>query len=747
MPGRRIYADIIIDITTEKLDKIFQYTVPEELEGRLEVGTEVLVPFGKGNKETRGYIVGFSEAPGYDPAKIKEILAVPEESVGIETRLVALAAWMKESYGGTMIQALKTVLPIKRKEREREKKTLVLLVSPEEGEERLRWYQKKNQKARARLLEALLSSPRLDYDLAREKLNITRPVVRALEEAGLLGTESSRVYRNPVQAGGEEGRQIAYTPEQEAAIRRFAEDYDQGLRRTYLVYGVTGSGKTEVYMAMIRKVVEAGRQAIVLIPEIALTWQTVLRFQRMFGDRVSILNSRMSAGERYDQMQRAKKGEIDVMIGPRSALFTPFPRLGLIVIDEEHEGSYKSEQVPRYHARETAVERARLEGAGVVLGSATPSLEAFYRCERGEYVLLRLPSRAGSAALPRVCVADMREELKRGNRSIFSDSLRALMEDRLKKGQQAMLFINRRGYAGFVSCRACGHVIKCPHCDVSLSAHRGGQLVCHYCGYERPMVRTCPECGSPHIGGFKAGTQQIEEMVKREFPRARVLRMDADTTRRKDGHEKILSAFGDGEADILVGTQMIVKGHDFPNVTLVGVLAADMSLYSDDYRSAERTFQLLTQAAGRAGRGDCGGEVVIQTYSPDHYSIETAARQDYEAFYEEEIRYREMMGYPPTAHLLAVLLSAEDEEKLTAASAYLRGFAARLGASGQLVVIGPASPHVGKVSDVYRKILYLKCEKYGMLVKAKDRMEQYIELNRGFRDIRIQFDFDPLHSF
>ena len=502
MPGRRIYADIIIDITTEKLDKIFQYTVPEELEGRLEVGTEVLVPFGKGNKETRGYIVGFSEVPGYDPAKIKEILAVPEESVGIETRLVALAAWMKESYGGTMIQALKTVLPIKRKEREREKKTLVLLVSPEEGEERLRWYQKKNQKARARLLEALLSSPRLDYDLAREKLNITRPVVRALEEAGLLGTESSRVYRNPVQAGGEEGRQIAYTPEQEAAIRRFAEDYDQGLRRTYLVYGVTGSGKTEVYMAMIRKVVEAGRQAIVLIPEIALTWQTVLRFQRMFGDRVSILNSRMSAGERYDQMQRAKKGEIDVMIGPRSALFTPFPRLGLIVIDEEHEGSYKSEQVPRYHARETAVERARLEGAGVVLGSATPSLEAFYRCERGEYVLLRLPSRAGSAALPRVCVADMREELKRGNRSIFSDRLRALMEDRLKKGQQAMLFINRRGYAGFVSCRACGHVIKCPHCDVSLSAHRGGQLVCHYCGYERPMVRTCPECGSPHIGGF-----------------------------------------------------------------------------------------------------------------------------------------------------------------------------------------------------------------------------------------------------
>lgn len=747
MPEKKIYADIIIDITNEKLDKIFQYTIPQRLKGKLEVGTEVLVPFGMGNKEIRGYVVGFSEIPGYDPARIKEILEVPKESVGIETRLVALAAWMKESYGGTMIQALKTVLPIKKKEREREKKALVLLVSREEGEEKLLWYQKKNQKARARLLEALLLSPRLDYDLAREKLNITRPVVRALEEAGLIRIESVRVYRNPLQAGGEEERKIAYTEEQEAAIRRFSQDYDRGLRRTYLVYGVTGSGKTEVYMAMIRKVVESGRQAIVLIPEIALTWQTVLRFQRLFGDRVSILNSRMSAGERYDQMQRAKKGEIDVMIGPRSALFTPFPKLGLIVIDEEHEGSYKSEQVPRYHARETAVERARLEGAGVVLGSATPSLEAFYRCGTGEYVLLRLPSRAGSASLPHVYVSDMREELKKGNRSIFSDRLRELMEDRLRKGQQAMLFINRRGYAGFISCRSCGHVIKCPHCDVSLSSHRGGRLVCHYCGYERPEARTCPECGSPHIGGFKAGTQQIEEMVKREFPGARVLRMDADTTRRKDGHEKILSAFGDGEADILVGTQMIVKGHDFPNVTLVGVLAADMSLYSDDYRSAERTFQLLTQAAGRAGRGGGGGEVVIQTYSPDHYSIETAARQDYEAFYEEEIRYRELMGYPPAAHLLAVLLAGEDEEKLAAASSYLKEFAARLGSSGQFAVIGPASPYVGKVSDVYRKILYLKCEKYGMLVKAKDRMEQYIELNRGFRDIRIQFDFDPVHSF
>ena len=531
------------------------------------------------------------------------------------------------------------------------------------------------------------------------------------------------------------------------AIRRFREDYDRGERGTYLVHGVTGSGKTEVYMAMIQKAVEKGKQAIVLIPEIALTYQTVMRFQRVFGERVSILNSRMSAGERYDQMELARTGQIDVMIGPRSALFTLFPDLGLIIIDEEHEPSYKSEQVPRYHARETAIYRAKLEGAIVVLGSATPSLEAYYRCRKGEYVLLELKSRVREGNLPHVWIADMREELKKGNRSIFSDQLRELIQDRLEKKQQTMLFINRRGYAGFISCRSCGHVVKCPHCDVSLSVHRGGRMVCHYCGYEEKAVTACPVCGSVHIGGFRAGTQQIEEMAAREFPGARILRMDADTTRNKDGHEKILEAFADGGADILVGTQMIVKGHDFPDVTLVGILAADMSLYSDDYRAGERTFQLLTQAAGRAGRGREEGEVVIQTYSPEHYSIQTAARQDYCAFYEEEMSYREMMGYPPAAELLAILMTGPDETKLILAAEYLKGFAERLGAAGQLAVIGPASPYVGKVNDVYRRILYLKSDKYDMLIKAKDKLEQYIEINTGFKDMRIQFDFNPMNLF
>ena len=742
-----MYADIIVDITHEKLDKVFQYRIPSHLEGMLKVGMEVVVPFGRGNKETKGYVTDFSERAEYAPEKMKEILRIAEESVAIESRLVALAAWMKETYGGTMIQALKTVLPIKKKERAKEKQTVRLLLSEEEGKERLDIYLHKNQKARARLLAALLDQRVQDYDFLIHKLNLTRSVVKALEEQKVLALESEQVYRNPVIYKEKERKNIIYTEEQKAAMQTFAEDYDKGLRKTYLLYGVTGSGKTEVYMEMIEKVRREGRQAIVLIPEIALTYQTVMRFYTRFGDRVSILNSRMSQGERYDQMERVKRGEVDIMIGPRSALFTPFQNLGLIVIDEEHEPTYKSEQVPRFHARETAVERARMENACVVLGSATPSLEAFYACECGRYELLRLKNRSTSQSLPEVYVADMREELKNGNRSILSDRLKELIEDRLQKKEQIMLFLNRRGYAGFVSCRACGYVVKCPHCDVSLSVHRGGKMVCHYCGYETSVIQNCPSCGSPYIGGFRAGTQQIEELVKRKFPEARVLRMDLDTTKNKGGHEKILAKFADEEADIMIGTQMIVKGHDFPNVTLVGVLAADMSLYSDDYRSGERTFQLLTQAAGRAGRGRSKGEVVIQTYSPDHYSIQMAARQDYEGFYEKEMNYRNLMGYPPVSQLMAVLMTGADEELLQTAAGYLKKYAIRVMNEETCQVIGPASPYVGKVNDVYRQVLYLKSENYKELIQIKNHMERYIEINRGFANMRIQFDFNPMSVF
>ena len=742
-----MYANIIVDITHEKLDRVFQYRIPEPLEGKLEEGMEVVIPFGRGNREISGYIIGFSEETDYDISRIKDILRVKQDSMTIESKLIALAVWMKSHYGGTLIQALKTTLPIKKKEQAKEKRTIRLLLSEEEGRERLELYLHKNQKARARLLAALLDQPEQDYELLSRTLHITRAVVRALEEQGVVSLESEQVFRNPIHYKIKEREDVAYSLEQEQAIQTFWQDYSHGEYNTYLLYGVTGSGKTEVYMEMIARVLSEGKQAIVLIPEIALTYQTVMRFYGRFGDRVSVLNSKMSLGERSDQMERVKRGEVDVMIGPRSALFTPFTDLGLIVIDEEHETTYKSEQIPRYHARETAIKRAELEGASVVLGSATPSLESYYACQTGRFKLLKLQARIGESRLPDVYVEDMRKELKNGNRSILSNRLRELIKDRLERKEQTMLFLNRRGYAGFVSCRACGYVVKCPHCDVSLSAHRGGKMVCHYCGYTEPQVTLCPSCGSKYIGGFKAGTQQIEDLIRREFPQAKVLRMDLDTTRKKDGYEQILESFGSGEADILIGTQMIVKGHDFPNVTLVGILAADMSLYSNDYRAGERTFQLLTQAAGRAGRGGRTGEVVIQTYSPEHYSIEFAARQDYEDFYEKEMEYRSLMEYPPAEQLVAILMTGPNEKLLETAAEYLKEFAHRADKKGQIQTIGPASPYVAKVKDVYRRILYLKSSDYDALIQIKDKLEQYIEINTGFKSMRIQFDFNPMNVF
>lgn len=742
-----MYAKVIVDITHEKLDKVFEYRIPSHLERMLKVGTEVIVPFGKGNRETHAYVIEISETCEYECDKVKEILQIAEKSVAIEGKLVALAAWMKEHYGGTLIQSLKTVLPIKKEESAKIKRYVRLVLDESAGKEKLNEYlSKKNQKARARVLAALLENGVLEYEFVIKKLNVTRTVLTALEEQGVLKIESEQVFRNPIRNKTQSWKEIRYTEEQQCAIETFREHFEREEQKTYLLYGVTGSGKTEVYMEMISEVVKKGRQAIVLIPEIALTYQMVMRFYNRFGNRISILNSRMSNGERYDQMMRAKAGAIDVMIGPRSALFTPFPNLGLIVIDEEHEPTYKSEQTPRYHARETAVARAKLEKASVVLGSATPSLESFYRSKTGEYHILTLKNRSQKQELAKVHVIDLREELKNGNRSIISEKLRELIIERLEKKQQIMLFMNRRGYAGFVSCRSCGHVIKCPHCDVSLTSHRGGKLVCHYCGYEEAEIRRCPSCGSKHVGGFRAGTQQIEELIQKEFPQARVLRMDMDTTKEKDGHEKILEQFSNEEADILVGTQMIVKGHDFPNVTLVGILAADMSLYADDYRAGERTFQLLTQAAGRAGRGSEKGEVVIQTYSPEHYSIETAAKQDYESFYEAEISYRSMMGYPPVEHLAAILIMGKEEILLETASSYIKSYAKRINRCG-VNIIGPTSPSVGKVNDIYRRVIYLKHAQYDVLVDMKNKLEKYIEINSGYQSMRVQFDFNPMKIF
>lgn len=607
---------------------------------------------------------------------------------------------------------------------------------------------KKKQNARVRLMAELLQCRELPYELVTRKLNVAGSTIKSLEEKGVIQIVSDRVYRNPLlpEAGPQEKQELS--EEQAYIVQEILKEYDSEKRGTYLIHGITGSGKTEVYMELIEQIVARGRQAIVLIPEIALTYQTVMRFYRRFGNRVSVMNSTLSAGEKYDQCERAKKGELDVMIGPRSALFTPFPKLGLIVIDEEHENSYKSEVMPRYHARETAEKLARLHDASLVLGSATPSLEAYSRAQEGIYRKFTLTKRLTGGSLPAVYTIDLREELREGNRSIFSRKLQELLAERLKRGEQTMLFLNRRGYAGFISCRSCGHVMKCPHCDISLSEHKNGKLICHYCGYTTNSVKICPECGSKYISGFRAGTQQIEEKLKILFPKARVLRMDADTTKNKDSYEEILSSFAAREADILVGTQMIVKGHDFPNVTLVGILAADMSLFAGDYRSSERTFQLLTQAAGRAGRGQRCGEVVIQTYQPEHYAIVWAAKQDYKSFYEEEILYREMMQYPPACHLFAVLVTSKREEGARTLAGELVAFSQKMADIGEapVQIVGPAPAYVGKMNDIYRFVFYVKCKEYSTLIQIKDRLEQVLK-EKDSREELVQFDFDPMNMF
>ncbi len=499
-----------------------------------------------------------------------------------------------------------------------------------------------------------------------------------------------------------------------------------------------------------------------LIPEISLTYQMVMRFYSEFGDRISIMNSRLSAGERYDQYLRAKNGDIDIMIGPRSALFTPFDNLGLIILDEEHENSYKSDSVPKYHAREVAIKRAEMEGASVVLGSATPSVESYYKAQRGIYKLFEMTKRASeNAVLPEVHVVDLREELRARNKSIFSRKLYELILDRLEKKEQVMLFINRRGYSGFVSCRSCGHVMKCPHCEVSLTYHNTkytpsdgqgietkGKLVCHYCGYEQANVDNCPECGSDYIALFGTGTQKIEDLVKRTFPGARVLRMDADTTSGKNGHQEILSKFDKNEADILVGTQMIVKGHDFPNVTLVGILAADLSLNTNDYRAAEKTFQLITQGSGRAGRANKPGDVVIQTYRPMHYSIEASKTSDYKEFYEKEISFRELMKYPPIADVMVCLMVSKDEEEVTKMSKEIVNVIKNNDVyTDDIRIIGPADASVSKANDYYRKVVYLKSESYSDLIKIKDSVETWSRESAEFRKSVVYIDFNPQNIY
>lgn len=690
-----MYAEIIIDITNEALDRAYTYHIPEGMD--LHVGDRVTIPFGASNAEKTGYVVGLRETFDYDPSKVKDITAVIPDAISVQEQLIHLAAWMSTEYGTTMNQCLKTVLPVRRTVRKNARRIDPIRMYQNEQDE----YHELNP-AQARAAEAVIAG--YQACVAKRPASLTT-VVSGDMEASATETSGTPALAEAKAAAAAGGSSVP----------------------CYLLHGITGSGKTEVYLHIMEEVIRRGDQVILLIPEISLTYQTVRRVSTRFQGRVAILNSRMSIGERFEQYTKCECGEVNVLIGPRSAVFAPFERLGLIIMDEEHESAYKSETAPRYETRAVAYERARLAGCPVLYGSATPSLTIYSAALQGEVQLLELLTRAHAGAqLAETEIIDLREELAKGNRSILSERLYTLMQEKLAKKEQIMLFMNRRGYSNFVSCRSCGEALKCPHCDITLTLHRDGSLRCHYCGYQTRLMKLCPSCGSPYLAPFGFGTEKLESYVKKVFPTASVLRMDADTTKRKGDHERILEKFRMHQADILIGTQMIVKGHDFPDVTLVGLIAADLNLSAPDFKASERTFQLLTQAAGRAGRGAQAGTVIIQTYQPDHYAIVLSKRQDYKAFYEKEFRFRKLMGYPPTERLMTIQLASKDEDFLSMVSAAAaEGFQLDCSAEGA-ELIGPLEASVYRINDVYRKIVYIKHPSHDIIIKLRDRFTERV---------------------
>ncbi|MDI9485739.1 MAG: primosomal protein N' [Bacillota bacterium] len=697
------YAGVIVDVRAEAVNRIFQYRIPGSLRDKLEIGHRVLVPFGR--RKLEGYVVQLSSELEVEQDKLKELLDLLDPDPIILPSLVELARWMGETYVGLFSEALQYMLPPafrygKERVGAKTAQTVTLLVQ----NPKLR----KNAAAQKRVVEILQKKQTLLAADLIAQADTSRSTLRALEEQGIIALGTAVIERK-VEWDQVPDQKVTLTAEQKSAVETIQRELE-GEGRPVLLHGVTGSGKTEVYLNVIADVIKQGKQAIVLVPEIALTPQTVSRFAARFGDRISVLHSGLSLGERFDQWWKTYRGEVDVVIGARSAVFAPTRCLGLIVLDEEHETTYKQEEGSiRYHARDVAIKRCELEGAQAVLGSATPALESYHKALQGDYLLAELTHRVEERPLPQVQVVDMRAEFERGNRSIFSTELKRALEKLTVTGNQAIILLNRRGFSRFVLCRECGEVIGCPNCQVSLTYHReDDRLHCHYCLHREVLPKSCPKCASRFLRQFGVGTEQVQEALTREFPELKSLRLDADTTRRKGAHASILRRFAQGQAQILVGTQMVAKGFDFPNVTLVGVLSADLSLNFPDIRSPERTFQLLTQVAGRSGRGEKKGEVIIQSYDPSHFAVRAAQNHDYLEFYRREIGFRRQLGYPPFRQLTRILCSgpqqaAEEAARQIHACLLSQGF------PGQ-DVFGPAPAPIGRIQGRYRWQILLKSD-------------------------------------
>ena len=735
------FAKLILDISHHKVDKLFTYIIPKELEAYIELGQAVEVDFGNSKISRKAYVVEISDSTDIEYNKLRYIKGILKSQRAADIKLVKLALWMSRYYGCTMSRAISTVLPVKKKVAAIVDSYVYRNFDISKSDEITALLKKKRRTSWIRLIEAFKDNEGLTFEYVKKVLKISPANISKMQSEGYIRLESTRLYREPKFVSKESTYDIELNKEQSFIVESFKNDI-KDKERNYLLFGITGSGKTVVYIELIKHILSMKRQVIFLVPEIGLSYQVIRQLSLVFGDRVAIINSSLSYGERHDQFQKVADKKADIMIGPRTALFTPFENVGLIIIDEEHDGAYKNENMPRYDARRVAVEIAKLHNASLVLGSATPSIESYTMALDGKYKLFRLSKRAREgSSIADTHIVDLREELKQGNKSIFSRKLSQMITDRLKKKEQILLFINRRGYSNFVSCRSCGDAIKCVHCDVSMTLHKDNVLRCHYCGYSMHLPTTCPSCNSKYLAGFGIGTQRLESMTAKMFPSARVLRLDTDNAHKKNNTDKILSSFENGDYDILIGTQMIVKGHDFSKVTLVGIMAADISLYTSSYNASERTFALLTQAAGRAGRRERHSDVVIQSYKPEHYAIKAAATQDYESFYKSEIAYRKMLLYPPAIHILSIQFAALSEEKLLE---FEKNFIVRLSVAVKeykAIITGPVTPSVYKLYDYYRKILYIKHYQYDILSEIKIITDRIVDELNSSLDIAILYDF------
>ena len=729
-----LYGEIILNSEAVEIDRPFTYKIPESLNTKVRVGQIVKVPFGFRNKPVEGFIIGIKKEDevSFD-YKMKELLSIETEEPIITLDDIELIYFLKEKYLCKYIDAFRLLIPVGIMKGAKNKvKNVIVLVkddlsdikNPEGYKEIIKIIKENSGKySKSELIK--------NFSISQYKLNnlLQKGMLKSLEE--VIFRYNEREYIK------DEDKEL--TGEQKNAIERILTS-DKNI---FLLKGVTGSGKTEIYMRLVQNALTNDKSSIVLVPEIALTPQMIERFKGRFGKDVALFHSRLSDGERFDEWHRVKEGKARVIVGARSALFLPAKNLGLIIIDEEHENTYKSEQNPKYQAKEVAEYIANKKGAKLVLGSATPTIESYYRAISGEIDLVEITKRVDGKPMPKMELVDMREELKVGNRSLFSRKLFKSIEEALEKKEQIVLFLNRRGFSTFVSCRSCGYVFKCDECEISMTYHKNGFLICHYCGKTKREPNKCPKCESKYVKFFGAGTQRVEDEIKKYFKDAKVIRMDVDTTRAKDSHEKLYNAFKKGEGDILIGTQMISKGLDFPNVTLVGILAADMSINIPDYRSAERTFQLITQVAGRAGRGVKEGKVVIQTYTPEHYSLQYAKNYDYEGFYEKEFTVRALMNYPPFGKILLINGTSKDENMLkdfmnniaNSISILLKDY-------NGIELLGPIACMISKIKENFRWQIVLKGE-FDLKFAKKIQELLYDNNKSNYNEIRISIDINP----